>query len=196
MTFHDDEFAKAIVENIESVAVEAERDAERRFEEHQYVTFWRKSAMMVLSLVKSKNEEESGVSLKFMLPDKEVHLDKGVKYDPDTRTRFYISRDELFRLIVDLSIMFSAIKQQKPAKQVSLVHQFTYDGNTETKTLLIAQGQKSPDTVYISLVRDTDKSKYVILMDVVDFYRFLFYLKLAYYEITTGTRQGFSFDWM
>lgn len=165
-----------------TVNTDSEEAHKHEYKDNSFTIFWRSNAMMSIMLA------QDGVLLKFMLG--EGKDPKNNTYYRESRTLFSIDKEELFGIIHQLNIMYKAVLDGKMANPVTLVHNY----NNETKTLQIAQSPKEPGKVYVTLVKD--KNKYVISMNAVDFKFFLFALKMILYEIYTGTRQGFTFNWI
>lgn len=152
------------------------------YKDNAFTIFWRSNAMM--SIIPNQDK----VLLKFMLG--EGKDPKNNSYNKDSKTFFSIDKEELFGLVDKLNYIYKGMLAKKVLQPVMITHNY----NNEIKTLSIAQSQKDPSQVYVTLKKDNNK--YYIGMNPTDFKYFLFALKMILYEIYTGTRQGFRFDWI
>jgi hypothetical protein len=137
-------------------------------------TYFRTKAMMAIYPAKNR------VLFKFM-----EALENGT-YDKSSRAYLMIDRDELFKIVVQLDG-----ELQDP---VDLFHIH----GSEQKTLKIGRGRKDPNTFFVYFVNTNGSGKkaYTISFDAVEFYHFRTILKLLLYEMFTGTRAGFSYNWI
>lgn len=159
-----------------------DRSEERRSEQKRtsdiadvpIATYFRTKAMMAIYPARDR------VLLKFMEAS-----DDGA-YDKNSRAYFMIERDELFKVVVQLDGSL-----QDP---IDLFHIH----GSEQKTLKIGRGRKDPNVffVYFTNANGTEKRAYTISFDAVEFRHFKTILKLLLYEMLTGTRAGFHYDWI
>lgn len=137
-------------------------------------TYFRSKALMSIYPAKDR------VLLKFM-----EALDDGT-YDKNSRSFFMIDRDELFKVVVQLE---GDLKDP-----IDLFHTH----GSEQKTLKIGRGRKDPNVFFVYFVNTngTEKRVYTISFDAVEFRHFKTILRLLLYEMFTGTRAGFNYNWI
>ena len=155
-----------------------------------FKTWWRNGAMMSIKLVKDKDLSKSRIMLNFMLGDPNNSNASQNTYISDSRTGFTMDPDEVFKFNDQLNRIYRAMAKNEKGPNIALVHEY----NNEKKTLTVAQSEKKPSVAFVSLKKGNDR--YSISMDFVEFKYFLFAIKMLMYEMYTGTRTGFTFNWI
>ena len=155
-----------------------------------FKTWWRNGAMMAIKLIVNEDPTRNKIMFNFMLGDPNNRNADKKSYRSDTKTAFTLDFDEAFKLNEQLNYMWYNVKQNKMGSDITLTHSY----NNEVKVLHISQAKDKPRTIFISLKKGNDR--YSISMDHLDFKLFMFSLKLLMYEMVTGTKVGFRFDWI
>ena len=146
-----------------------------------FCTFWRTKSMMSVLYNKDK------ILFKFMLGKGETPQNNN--YLKESKVFFQLNKEELFKLINDISTLIASLKTQNP-KQVQLIHEIK-EGELKKFDIYPA---KDNNSFFVNL--KYKNANYSINMNLADMKFFLFALKMILYEIYTGTRVGFTYNWI
>jgi len=132
--------------------------------------FFRTRSMMAIYPAKNR------VLFKFM------NASNDGTYDKESRSYLMLNREELFRLVVAL--------EKDLSTPVDIFH--TYNG--DAKSLKIGRGKRDPATIFAYFTHNG--RSYVIRFDEIEFKYFKTILRMLLYEMYTGTRVGFTYNWV
>jgi len=146
-----------------------------------FCTFWRSKAMMSINYNREK------MLLRFMLGAGKAPSQNS--YKKDSKVAFMITREELFKFVNSITNMSRSMMKGQQVKPVQLIHTL----NDEKKSLEIAP--MNDNKGFFVGLRHRNNS-YIIPMNFSDFKFFVFALKMILYEMYTGTRTGFTYNWI